>query len=101
MVATAVTAALWLQAYDMSATLRWEALRLAALFTLLWLGWQVNFNHTALALLAVYGVINLAVLPLVRALALKAAAPPAEARNYSALNSNAGSSATESVPSSR
>ena len=78
MVATAVTAALWLQAYDMRATLRWEALRLAALFTLLWLGWQVNFNHTALGLLAVYGVINLAVLPLVRRLARNVAPPQAE-----------------------
>jgi alkylglycerol monooxygenase len=78
MVTTAVTAALWLQTYDMRATLRWEVLRLAALFTLLWLGWQVNFNHTTLGLLAVYGVINLAVLPLVRRLARNVAPPPAE-----------------------
>lgn len=78
MVATAVTAALWLQSYDMRATLRWEALRLAALFTLLWLGWQVNFGDTALVLLAVYGVINLAVLPLVRDQARNAALSLAE-----------------------
>ncbi len=78
MVATAVTAALWLQAHDIAATVRWEALRLAALFTLLWLGWQVNFNSTALALLAAYGVINLAVLPLVRKLAGNVAPSPAE-----------------------
>ena len=78
MVATAVTAALWLQAYDMRATLRWEALRLAALFTLLWLGWHVNFNNSVLALLAVYGVINLAVLPLVRRLARNGVPPLTE-----------------------
>jgi alkylglycerol monooxygenase len=78
MVTTAVTAALWLQAYDVAAILRWEALRLAALFTLLWLGWQVNFNNTALVLLAVYGVINLSVLPLVCRLARNVAPPPAE-----------------------
>jgi hypothetical protein len=78
MVATAVTAALWLQAYDMRAIMRWEVLRLAVLFTLLWLGWQVNFNNTALILLAVYGVINLAVLPLVRRLARNVSPPSAE-----------------------
>ncbi len=78
MVATAVTAALWLQAYDITAILRWEALRLAALFTLLWLGWQVSFNSAALALVAVYGVINLAILPLVRKSAREVAPSLAE-----------------------
>jgi len=66
MLATAVTAALWLQGYDAKATVRWELLRLACLFAVLLLGWQAGFDTAILAIMAVYGAINLAVLPLVR-----------------------------------
>ena len=66
MLASAVTAALWLQGYDARAILRWELLRLACLFVVLWLGWQSAYNTSTLVILMVYGAINLAVLPLVR-----------------------------------
>ena len=77
LLATAVTAALWLQCYDAKATVRWELVRLACLFAVLLLGWQAEFNTAILAVLAMYGVINLAILPLIYKGASSAAHPAA------------------------
>jgi len=66
MLATSVTAALWLQGYDPEKAMKWEVLRLASLFILLGLGWQTGFDARVVGLLAIYGVINLGLLPLVK-----------------------------------
>ena len=66
LLATAVTTAFWLEGNNVKATLQWEALRLASLAVILLLGWQAEFNTATLVVLAIYGAINLAVLPIVR-----------------------------------
>ena len=75
MLATSVTAALWLQGYNPKVTMKWELLRLASLFVLLGLGWQAGFDATAVGLLAIYGAINLVLLPGVQESAIKVAEP--------------------------
>lgn len=72
LLATAVTTALWLQGYSVKVTLRWEWLRLASLFAVLLLAWQAGFDPTTVVVLAIYGVVNLAVLPLVASAAAAA-----------------------------
>jgi len=73
--ATCITTALWLQCGDPKATMKWELLRLTALFVLLALGWQAGFDSTTLVVLAVYGAVNLTLLPLMRNAAAVISAP--------------------------
>jgi sterol desaturase/sphingolipid hydroxylase (fatty acid hydroxylase superfamily) len=72
LLATAVTTALWLQGYSVTAILQWERLRLVGLFVVLLLGWQAGYQPATLVVLAIYGVANLLVLPMVRNSAIAA-----------------------------
>ena len=66
MFASALTIALWLEAQESDAVLRWEKLRLAILFALLGLGWWSGFYPTALLAAALYGGLNILVLQTLR-----------------------------------
>lgn len=66
MLATTVTTALWLESDGPDVLLKWELLRLMALYAVIIAGYFSGFDTVVLAVGTVYGVVNLGALPWLR-----------------------------------
>ena len=71
MCGTTVTTALWLELRGSDALLKWELLRLSGLFAVIIAGYFSSFHASALVAGAIYGVVNISVLPWLRSQAMR------------------------------